>query len=297
MGSGGMIVMDESTNMVDVARFFMEFCMDESCGKCIPCRVGTVQLYQLLTKIGEGKASSADLELLEELCDMVKHTSLCGLGQSAPNPVFSTLRYFRDEYLALINKGARGKLSSLLPRLFRHFQNCHYSSWWFNYELTKIFQIGESSKEVTMNAFINKNQGMIFLKSIIVWLMFIVAESLNGTVRTLLLVPSLGDFWAHQISFFIGSILVVAIATIFVKWLYASRVSQLLSIGVLWMLLTLAFEIALGRFILDYSWERIASDYNLLHGGLMPIGLFLLTLAPLIAAKIRGVLTDINQNT
>ncbi|KOP26713.1 NADH dehydrogenase [Hapalosiphon sp. MRB220] len=103
MGSGGMIVMDESTNMVDVARFFMEFCMDESCGKCIPCRVGTVQLYKLLTKIREGKASSADLDLLEELCDMVKHTSLCGLGQSAPNPVFSTLRYFRDEYLALIN--------------------------------------------------------------------------------------------------------------------------------------------------------------------------------------------------
>ena len=100
MGSGGMIVMDETTNMVDVARFFMEFCMDESCGKCIPCRVGTVQLYQLLTKIREGKASLADLELLEELCDMVKHTSLCGLGQSAPNPVFSTLHYFRDEYLA-----------------------------------------------------------------------------------------------------------------------------------------------------------------------------------------------------
>ncbi|MBD2295573.1 NAD(P)H-dependent oxidoreductase subunit E [Anabaena sphaerica FACHB-251] len=102
MGSGGMIVMDQTTNMVDVARFFMEFCMDESCGKCIPCRVGTVQLHQLLTKISEGKAEKADLVLLEELCDMVKHTSLCGLGQSAPNPVFSTLRYFHDEYLALI---------------------------------------------------------------------------------------------------------------------------------------------------------------------------------------------------
>jgi bidirectional [NiFe] hydrogenase diaphorase subunit len=102
MGSGGMIVMDESNNMVDVARFFMEFCMDESCGKCIPCRVGTVQLHKLLTKISEGQASHADLELLEELCDMVKHTSLCGLGQSAPNPVFSTLHYFRNEYLALI---------------------------------------------------------------------------------------------------------------------------------------------------------------------------------------------------
>jgi bidirectional [NiFe] hydrogenase diaphorase subunit len=102
MGSGGMIVMDQNTNMVDVAKFFMEFCMDESCGKCIPCRVGTVQLYRLLTKIREGKATFADLELLEELCDMVKNTSLCGLGQSAPTPVFSTLRYFREEYLALI---------------------------------------------------------------------------------------------------------------------------------------------------------------------------------------------------
>ncbi|MBD2308773.1 NADH-quinone oxidoreductase subunit NuoF [Chroococcidiopsis sp. FACHB-1243] len=102
MGSGGMIVMDESTNMVDVARFFMEFCMDESCGKCIPCRVGTVQLHRLLTKIRQGEASSTDLELLEELCDMVKNTSLCGLGQSAPNPVLSTLRYFRDEYLTMV---------------------------------------------------------------------------------------------------------------------------------------------------------------------------------------------------
>lgn len=104
MGSGGMIAMDESTNMVDVARFFMEFCMDESCGKCIPCRVGTVQMHQLLTQIREGQASITDLELLEELCDMVKHTSLCGLGQSAPNPVLSTLQYFRHEYLALLQQ-------------------------------------------------------------------------------------------------------------------------------------------------------------------------------------------------
>jgi bidirectional [NiFe] hydrogenase diaphorase subunit len=102
MGSGGMVVMDETTNMVDVARFFMQFCMDESCGKCIPCRVGTVQLYGLLTKIRQGKASLADLAFLEELCDVVKHTSLCGLGQSAPNPVLSTLKYFREEYLGLI---------------------------------------------------------------------------------------------------------------------------------------------------------------------------------------------------
>jgi len=102
MGSGGMIVMDEDTRMVDVAQFFMEFCMDESCGKCIPCRAGTVQLYQLLTKFKTNQATSADLEQLEMLCDVVKHTSLCGLGQTAPNPVLSTLRYFRSEYLAAI---------------------------------------------------------------------------------------------------------------------------------------------------------------------------------------------------
>ncbi|NEP02181.1 MAG: NADH-quinone oxidoreductase subunit L [Symploca sp. SIO2E9] len=102
MGSGGMIVMDSNTNMVDVAQFYMEFCRDESCGKCVPCRAGTVQMYELLTKILNREAVMADLEKLESLCDMVKATSLCGLGQSAPNPVLSTLRYFRDEYLALI---------------------------------------------------------------------------------------------------------------------------------------------------------------------------------------------------
>jgi bidirectional [NiFe] hydrogenase diaphorase subunit len=103
MGSGGMIVMDQSTSMVDVARYFMEFCKDESCGKCIPCRVGTVQLHRLLTKICAGAASQADLEQLKELCGMVSATSLCGLGQSAPNPVLSTLRYFPEEYAALID--------------------------------------------------------------------------------------------------------------------------------------------------------------------------------------------------
>jgi bidirectional [NiFe] hydrogenase diaphorase subunit len=104
MGSGGMIVMDETDNMVDVARFFMEFCMDESCGKCIPCRAGTVQLYRLLTKISQGQAAPADLARLQDLCDLVKHASLCGLGQSAPNPVLSTLRYFDDEYQQLISQ-------------------------------------------------------------------------------------------------------------------------------------------------------------------------------------------------
>ncbi|WP_420631673.1 NADH-quinone oxidoreductase subunit NuoF [Candidatus Leptofilum sp.] len=102
MGSGGMIVMDETSNMVDVARFFMEFCKTESCGKCVPCRVGTVQMYDLLDKIYRGEATSHDLELLEKLCTMVREMSLCGLGQTAPNPVNSTLHYFRNEYTDLL---------------------------------------------------------------------------------------------------------------------------------------------------------------------------------------------------
>jgi NADH:ubiquinone oxidoreductase subunit F (NADH-binding)/(2Fe-2S) ferredoxin len=100
MGSGGLIVMDEHSCMVDVARFFIEFSMEESCGKCVPCRVGTKQMHLLLTKICSGQAHPRDLELLETLAPMVKDTSLCGLGQSAPNPLLSTLRYFRDEYVA-----------------------------------------------------------------------------------------------------------------------------------------------------------------------------------------------------
>ncbi|MBW4439073.1 MAG: NAD(P)H-dependent oxidoreductase subunit E [Pleurocapsa minor GSE-CHR-MK-17-07R] len=102
MGSGGMIVMDETSCMVDVAKYFMEFCMTESCGKCVPCRVGTAQMYDLLNKITHGEATLDDLAMLEKLCGMVRATSLCGLGQGAPIPVLSTLRYFRDEYLAHI---------------------------------------------------------------------------------------------------------------------------------------------------------------------------------------------------
>jgi bidirectional [NiFe] hydrogenase diaphorase subunit len=102
MGSGGLIVMDDTSCMVDVAKYFMEFCRDESCGKCIPCRAGTVQMHELLEKMAAGEATLADLALLEELAVLLRDTSLCGLGQTAPNPVVSTLRYFRDEYLAHI---------------------------------------------------------------------------------------------------------------------------------------------------------------------------------------------------
>jgi bidirectional [NiFe] hydrogenase diaphorase subunit len=105
MGSGGMIVMDQTADMVDVARFFMTFCMDESCGKCVPCRAGTVQLNHLLTRIIDRQATPQDLQLLESLCDLVKNASLCGLGQTAPNPVLSTLRYFREEYESRLQTG------------------------------------------------------------------------------------------------------------------------------------------------------------------------------------------------
>ena len=102
MGSGGLIVMDEDTCMVDLAKFFLEFTVDESCGKCAPCRIGTVRLHEILEKITSGNGEMEDLDKLEELANYIKSASLCGLGQTAPNPVISTLRYFRDEYIAHI---------------------------------------------------------------------------------------------------------------------------------------------------------------------------------------------------
>ena len=102
MGSGGLIVMDEDTCMVDLAKFFLEFTVDESCGKCAPCRIGTVRLLEILNKITEGNGEMEDLDKLEELANYIKSASLCGLGQTAPNPVLSTLANFRDEYVAHI---------------------------------------------------------------------------------------------------------------------------------------------------------------------------------------------------
>ena len=102
MGSGGLIVMDEDNCMVDIAKFFLEFTVDESCGKCTPCRVGTKRLYEMLCKITDGKATLEDLDKMEELCHYIQDNSLCGLGQSAPNPVLSTLKYYRKEYEAHI---------------------------------------------------------------------------------------------------------------------------------------------------------------------------------------------------
>ena len=100
MGSGGLIVMDEDNCMVDIAKFFLEFTVDESCGKCTPCRIGNKRLYEMLDKVTKGEATMEDLDEMERLCHYIKENSLCGLGQTAPNPVLSTLRYFKDEYIA-----------------------------------------------------------------------------------------------------------------------------------------------------------------------------------------------------
>ena len=104
MGSGGLIVLDEDNCMVSMAKFFLEFTVDESCGQCIPCRVGLKRMYNILDKITKGNGTMEDLVMLEELAKTVKTTSLCGLGQTAPNPVLSTLRYFKDEYIEHIKE-------------------------------------------------------------------------------------------------------------------------------------------------------------------------------------------------
>jgi NADH-quinone oxidoreductase subunit F len=104
MGSGGMVVMDESTCMVGMARFFLNFTSEESCGKCVPCRIGTKRMLEILTRIVNGDGKEGDIELLEELCNAIKDGALCGLGQTAPNPVLTTIRYFRNEYEAHIKE-------------------------------------------------------------------------------------------------------------------------------------------------------------------------------------------------
>jgi len=116
MGSGGVVIMDNSTCMVDVAKFFLAFTQDESCGKCVPCRIGTRRMLDILQRITSGEGKEGDIELLQELGHEIKATSLCGLGQTAPNPVLSTIRYFRDEYEAHINenKCPAGKCGSLV---------------------------------------------------------------------------------------------------------------------------------------------------------------------------------------
>ena len=116
MGSGGMVVMDEDTCMVGMAKFFLDFTAKESCGKCIHCRIGTKRMLEMLDRITKGEGKDGDIELLEELCYSIKDGALCGLGQTAPNPVLTTIKYFRNEYEAHINekKCPAGECSDLI---------------------------------------------------------------------------------------------------------------------------------------------------------------------------------------
>lgn len=132
---------------------------------------------------------------------------------------------------------------------------------------------------------------MYLIRAFTVWLVIVAVESAHGTLRELYLAPAVGDFRARQISVFTGSLLILGVAYIFVRWMRAGSAGRLFAVGVLWLFLTLIFESGLGLFVLGYSWERVASDYDLSRGGLMPFGLVLLTLAPLIAARLRGLNT------
>ena len=128
----------------------------------------------------------------------------------------------------------------------------------------------------------------VVVRALAVWLVLICAEILHGIARGILLVPLVGEFRSNQIGVFTGSIIILVIAVVFVRWIGASRTSALLAVGVLWLGLTMAFEILFGRFVIGASWERLAADYNVLEGGLLPFGMLLLLLSPLIAMKIRG---------
>ena len=127
-----------------------------------------------------------------------------------------------------------------------------------------------------------------FGRAIAIWLLLMAAEVVHGIARTLWLTPIVGDFRARQIAVFSGSLLIVTITTITVRWLHAPGARALWAIGLLWVTLTLAFEIGLGRFVFGFSWNRLASDYNLRAGGLLPIGLLVMAMAPWLAARLRG---------
>ena len=128
----------------------------------------------------------------------------------------------------------------------------------------------------------------ITTRAFAVWLVLIVAEILHGIARGIFLVPHLGEFRSNQIGVFTGSIIILAIALAFVRWIGAHRTTDLLLVGLLWLGLTLAFEILFGRLVVGASWERLAADYNVLEGGLLPFGMLVLMLSPLIAGTVRG---------
>jgi hypothetical protein len=126
-------------------------------------------------------------------------------------------------------------------------------------------------------------------RALAVWLIIMCAEFIHGILRTVLLVPQVGDFQARQIAVFSGSILILIIACLFVRWMRADTIRALASIGFVWLLMTLLFELGFGRFVLHLPWQRLLEDYNVARGGLLPFGMIFLTFSPLIAARLRGV--------
>ena len=126
------------------------------------------------------------------------------------------------------------------------------------------------------------------LRGTLIWLVLILAEIVHGILRAIVIVPLVGEFRSNQIGVFSGSAIILEIAYVTIRWIGAKRVSELLLVGLIWLLLTVVFEVLIGRFVVGYSWERIASDYNLLNGGLMPLGLLVLFLSPMIASKLHG---------
>ncbi len=139
-----------------------------------------------------------------------------------------------------------------------------------------------------MNQVSDRTRLSIAIRAVTVWLVLICAEILHGIARGVFLVPRVGEFRSSQIGVFTGSLIILVIALVFVRWIGASRTTGLLAVGVLWLGLTLSFEVLFGRFVVGASWERLAADYNVLEGGLLPLGMLILTLSPLIAARLRG---------
>jgi hypothetical protein len=137
---------------------------------------------------------------------------------------------------------------------------------------------------------VRPREGMLLAARVVaVWVLLITAEVVHGIARTLLLTPVVGDLRARQVGVFTGSVLILLITAVTIRWIDACRPRILVLIGIAWVILTVAFEISLGRMVLGYSWERLASDYNMLEGGLLPIGFVVMVFAPLIAARLKGI--------
>ncbi len=133
-----------------------------------------------------------------------------------------------------------------------------------------------------------KGQRRVVIRSLVVWIVLIAAEIAHGILRAILLVPRVGEFRSNQIGIFSGSAIILAIAYFTIQWIGAKRTSELLLVGFIWLILTLAFEILFGRFVVGLSWDQILEGYNISHGGLMPVGLLLLFFSPMIAIKLRN---------